>query len=144
MFTRAKVRCLKQVNSLRKDTQIRKNRTKEELTEDNRGKRRRKGTALGAYALVNGAKKFSPDLDLAVIQAGVEKKVNVKSADDESEMVMSAITNGSTDTENIDIPKAASPKKDETEMLRVSTIVCNVQRLVLHLLTFLYLFRRRS
>ena len=121
--------------------QIRKNRTKDELTEDNKGKRRRKGTALGAYALVKGTKMFSPDLDLAVIEASnVKKKVNVKAADDESQMEVSAITgtDSTTDTEDADIQKGATQnglpdfppldddEQDETRKLKVRTIV--VQR----------------
>ena len=80
LFTRSKVRCIKQVNSLRKDMQIRKNRMKEELTEDNRKKRRKKGTALGAYAVVKGTKMFAPDIDMGVLEASDERKqINLSS-----------------------------------------------------------------
>jgi hypothetical protein len=80
LFTRSKVRCIKQVNSLRKDMQIRKNRMKEELTEDNRKKRRKKGTALGAYAVVKGTKMFAPDIDMGVLDASDERKqINLSS-----------------------------------------------------------------
>lgn len=93
--------------------QIRKNRTNDEITEDNKGKRRRKGTALGAYALVKGTKMFSPDLDLAVIQASdVKKKVNVKAAADACDMEMSPITGGEdTSTVSEEIEKGATQKR---------------------------------
>ena len=60
--------------------QIRKNRMKEELTEDNRKKRRKKGTALGAYAVVRGTRMFAPDIDMGVLDAADERKqINLSS-----------------------------------------------------------------
>src|SRR6056300_20481 len=69
LFTRAKIRCVKQINEVRKDKKLKKNRTKEELTDENRKKRRKKGSALGAYAKIKGGKLFSPNIDLEVIEA---------------------------------------------------------------------------
>lgn len=110
--------------------QIRKNRTKEELTNETRKKRRKKGTALGAYAEVKGTKMFSPDLDLAVIQASSQKKkvnVAVEKGDEPTvtsvSVVVLATDNMSimteTDDENNE-EKHKPPINEENQKLKVS------------------------